>query len=130
VAESHNQLTQAGYASVLNYLASAGAIWGGFAQVLAIGSGVINAFYGNVTTLSGEFYRVAPVLSSSVGPDRDLVSYVGPTVGNGTYTNAGLWGNGATLTLRSGTLNTIVVLDPYQKVSGSPVSLDYLLEVT
>lgn len=126
VAESSNILVSSGITQLLNYLGSASGNSTGFAQWFATGNIALSNVNTNDTSVAGEFFRSQPSQATISGVQQDLSVFVGSTQGVGTNTNAGLFGNGATSTLGSGTLMTHSLFQ-YTKANGVAVTYDYLL---
>lgn len=112
MAESHNLITTNGLTAINAFYTSTGSGIQGFSQQFSVGTTAINGVAPGDNSVVGEVYRAAPTSSSTVGNVLSIVTYFGPYAGghSGTnpvvYTNAGLYGGGATSTLGSGTLNT------------------------
>ena len=124
VAEAPNILVSSGITNVLNYIGSnTGQV---FAQYFAVGNVAINQVNSNDTSLANEYFRAVPSTSTINGTQIDISTFFGSGSGNGSITNAGLFGNGATGTLGSGTLMTKSLFQ-YTKVNGIPITADYLL---
>lgn len=126
VAQAHNILTSNGISAILGYIGSASGSTEQFAQYFAIGDIAINSVSAGDTSLAGEIFRAAPSLSNITGVQIDLSTFIGSTQANANWTNVGLFGNGATGTIGSGTLMTHSLFT-YTKVSGTPVTVDYLI---
>lgn len=104
--ESHNLITTAGITQVLTFIGAYGGGIVAFAQYLAIGNGGIFTVNANDTTLAGEFFRKIPTGYSTSGNAVDISTALLTTDAVGSWTNVGLFGNGATSTPNSGTLMT------------------------
>lgn len=128
-AESPNILVSSGITQVLNYIGSTSGNTTAFAQYFALGSIAIAQVLSNDTSLSGEYFRAAPSLASVSGVQQDISMFAGTTQANASITNAGLWGNGATSTIGSGTLYTHSLFQ-YIKTSANAVTFDYLISYT
>lgn len=126
VAEAPNILVSSGITQVLNYVGSASGNATAFAQYFAVGNIAIAQLNSNDTSVAGEYFRAAPSLSTVSGSQIDVSTFFGSTQGNGSITNAGLFGNGATSTIASGTLMTHSFFQ-YTKVNGVAITADYLL---
>lgn len=126
VAEAENILVSSGITQVLNYVGASAGNATGFAQYFAVGNISIPSVSSGDTIVSGEYFRAIPSTSNVTGVQIDVSTFFGPTQGNGVITNAGLFGNGATATLASGTLMTHSLFS-YTKVNGTPITSDYLL---
>lgn len=124
--EAHNILTLSGFAQLLTYIGSSGATTLGFAQYFAVGTFPIISVQAGDSSVNGEIYRAVPTSQTIVGNQLTLSTYFGPSQGNGTLTNAGLFGVNATAVSNTGTLMTHT-LYKYSKTNGTPISNDYLI---
>lgn len=127
VLEARNLLTSAGRTQLLTF-AGASSTTTAFAQYYAIGTGAIFTVQSSDTSLATEFFRAAPASFSVVGNAVTITTNFTTSQGNATYTNAGIFGNGATSTPGSGTLMTHL-LYTYTKNSG-PLVNDYTISLT
>jgi len=129
VAESENTVVSAGITQILTFLGSRNGSSVGFAQYFAFGNGGLNAVSVNDTSLVNELFRLACHLASSTAVNVDIS--VLNTLGGSPVqiTETGLYGNGASSTIGSGTLLTHSLLSYTQPVAGSltAVSYDYFL---
>src|SRR5579885_508893 len=121
VVEASNILVASGISQVLNYVGSTNGNATGFAQYFAVGNIVITQVFSNDTSVAGEYFRAAPSLSAVSGVQQDISVFAGTTQANGSITNAGLFGNGATATLNSGTMMTHSLFS-YLKTSSNAVT--------
>jgi hypothetical protein len=126
VAENCNILVSSGITQLLDYLGSTSGNATGFAQYFAVGDIAISQITSADTSVAGEYFRAVPSMSAVSGVQQDLSTFAGTTQANGTITNAGLFGNGATATLASGTLMTHSLFN-YPKTSANAITMDYLL---
>jgi hypothetical protein len=126
VAEAPNILVSSGITQVLNYVGASSGNSTAFAQYFAVGNIAINQLNSNDTSVAGEYFRAAPSLSTISGSQIDISAFVGSTQGVGSITNAGLFGNGATSTIGSGTLMTHSFFS-HNKANGVAETFDYLL---
>lgn len=126
MAEKANILVSGGITQVLNYVGASGGNSTGFAQQFAVGNIGILQVTSADTSVAGEYFRAAPSTASVSGTQQDISVFAGTTQANGLITNAGLWGNGASGTLGSGTLMTHSLFQ-YNKTNAVAVSFDYLL---
>lgn len=126
VAESSNILVSSGITQVLNYIGSSSGNSTAFAQYFAVGNTAIGSVNSNDSSVAGEYFRAAPSASSVSGVQVDLSTLAGTTQANGSITNCGLFGNGASSTLGSGTMMTHALFN-YSKGSTESISFDYLL---
>ncbi len=126
VAESPNILVSGGITQVLNYVGSQSGNSIGFAQYFAVGNIGITQVTSADTSVAGEYFRAVPSTASVSGTQQDISVFAGTTQANGSITNAGLFGNGATSTLGSGTLMTHSLFQ-YTKTNSNAVTFDYLL---
>lgn len=125
VAEAPNILVSSGITQVLNYVGANNGNAVAFAQYFAVGNIAIAQLNSNDTSVAGEFFRAAPSLSTVSGSQIDVSTFVGSGQAVGSITNAGLFGNGASGTIGSGTLMTHSF---FSHVKGSVAeTFDYLL---
>lgn len=129
--EHDNILTQNGRTQILTFIGSGPNVSSplAFAQYFAVGSATINQVSSGDTVVNNEFARVAPSSAIVTGTQVDVSSFFSTGTGNGTWTNVGLWGNGATSTLLSGTLMTHSLFS-YVKTNSNTASADYLINLT
>ena len=126
VAESRNILVSSGITQLLTYIGSNSGNSTAFAQQFAVGNTAISQVNSNDTSVAGEYFRAAPSASNVSGVQLDLSTLAGTSQANGVITNVGLFGNGATSTIGSGTMTTHSLFN-YNKTSSNSVSFDYLL---
>lgn len=126
VAEAPNILVSNGITQLLNYVGSASGNSTGFAQWFAVGNISLAEVTSGDSSIAGEFFRGQVSQASISGTQQDLSTFVGTTQGVGSVTNAGLFGNGATSTLSSGTMMTHSLFQ-YTKANGVAITYDYLL---
>lgn len=126
VYEARNMLMLAGRTQILTYIGSNNGNSTGFAQYFAVGTFPINKLTAGDTSLQGELFRAIPSTSAISGTQIDVSTFFGSSQAVGTYTNAGLFGNGATGTSGSGTLMTHS-LYAYTKPNTNPLVNDYLI---
>ena len=126
VDEAPNILVSNGITQVLNYIGSQSGNTTAFAQYLAVGNIALSQLNSNDTSVAGEFFRAAPSLSTINGSQIDISTFVGSTQAVGIITNAGLFGNGATATIGSGTLMTHSFFS-HTKTNLNAETFDYLL---
>lgn len=122
VAETENTLTSAGRTAVLNFLGNTTV---SFFQFFSVGTGSISAVSAADTTMASELFRKAPASATPAGSQIDVATLFATSEGNGTWSNSGVFGNGATSTLGSGTLYTHSLFS-YAKSSSIQVSCDYV----
>lgn len=127
VAACENILVSSGITQVLNYIGSTSGNSTGFAQYFAVGNVAISSVQSNDTSVAGEYFRAVPSAANVTGVQIDLSTFFASGSGNGSITNAGLFGNGASGTLGSGTLFTHSPF-AYTKLNGTPITADYLLQ--
>lgn len=96
----HNAACNGGRTTLLNLLAGT-AVTG--IQYFAVGTGA-GTPSATDTQLFTEFFRKVPTSNVISGGSIVITTLFGTTEGNATYTEAGLFGNGATSTANSGTL--------------------------
>jgi hypothetical protein len=126
VAQSANILVSGGITQVLNYVGSGSGNATGFAQYFAVGNIGINQVTSADTSVAGEYFRAVPSTASVSGTQQDISVFAGTSQANGTITNAGLFGAGATSTIGSGTMVTHSLLQ-YSKTNANAITFDYLL---
>lgn len=126
--EHKNTLTTAGRNQILSYIASSTSTTLGFGQYFSVGTFPINSVSPGDGSVSGELYRAVPNTATIIGTQLDLATYFGPSQAVGLLTNAGLYGINASATLGSGTLMTHTLYS-YNKVNGTPINNDYLINL-
>ena len=127
VAEAPNLITNNGRAQVLTYIGGFSGSTTAFAQQFAIGTGAIGAVSPADTALANEVFRKAPTSYTVSGTQVDVLIQLGSTDAQVTFTNVGLFGNGATGTLGSGTMVTHSL---FSFTKGSfAINLDYVLNL-
>ena len=124
-AEARNVLTSAGKNQILSFITSTAAFGSGFGQIFSIGTGSLVGVQPSDPSVVTEFYRQAFGSTSITGNLLDMQLMIGGTNANGTWTNAGIYGGGATTTLGTGTLYTHTLF-AYTKVTGN-ITVDYLI---
>src|SRR5579859_5689144 len=125
-SESHNILTNNGKSQVLTYIGTNGAYTSQFGNILSLGSGSLSAVNGSDITIPGEYYRQSVTTQIYSGSLQvDMQTTITGTNGDGTITSIGIWGNGATTTLGTGTLLTHALIN-LVKSSGTSV-IDYIV---
>lgn len=122
VAETENTLTSAGRTATLNFLGGASV---SFFQFFSVGTGAITSVSAADTTMATELARLVPSSATVSGNQIDVATLFSTGQGNGTWTNGGVFGNGATSTLGSGTLYAHSLFS-YAKSSAIQVSADYV----
>ena len=128
VIEKHNLVTSAGRTQLLTFAGNSGSTTA-FAKFYAVGTGAIASVTAADTSLATELFRLAPASSSIVGTTVTITTNFSTSQGNGTYTNAGLWGGSATSTPGSGTLYTHILYS-YTKTSAVATANDYTISLT
>ncbi len=123
----HNQIMNAGRSQILSYIGSSSGSSTAWAQYFAIGTGALTATTPSDTTLANEVFRKAPATYSTSGTEVDINIQLGSTDAEYTYTNAGIFGNGATATLGTGTLETHALFS-YTK-GAYAIAIDYLINL-
>lgn len=123
--ETHNLLTTTGRAQILSYIGSTSGYSVGFAQYFSLGTGIVQALSPGDTSIATELFRVVPSTTSTTGNTIDIQSLIGSAQAVGVLSNAGLWGNGATTTLGSGSLLTHALINGFNKANGVAYSADY-----
>lgn len=126
-AEGQNQIMNAGRTAVLSYIGSSSGSTTGWAQYLAIGTGAITATSASDTSLANEVFRTTQNHFSVNGTSVDINFALGTTDAQVVFTNLGLYGNGATSTLGSGTLYSHALFS-YTKGSYT-IQIDYVINL-
>lgn len=125
--ETENDIMQAGRAAALSYIGSSTGSTTQWAQYFAVGTGAISGITPQDTSLANEVFRKAQTSFAVNGTTVDINFQFGTTDAQTTYTNAGLWGNGASGTLGSGTLYTHALF-AYSK-GAYAIAIDYLVDL-
>jgi hypothetical protein len=126
-AEGRNQIMNAGRTAVLSYIGSPSGSSTQWSQYFAVGTGAITATSPIDTTLANETARKLPASFAVSGTQVDINVQFGTTDAQFAYTNAGLFGNGATSTLNSGTMMTHALF-VYTK-GAFAISVDYIINI-
>ena len=121
---SHNVACNAGRTVLLDLVTNAGGLTG--VQYFAVGTGE-GTPASTDTTLFTEFFRKAPTSTSISGGTANILTTFNSGEGNTTYTEAGLFGDGATGTANSGQLFNHA---PYVYVKTSAVVLSNQISIT
>jgi hypothetical protein len=128
--DAPNVITTNGRTQVLTYLGvaslSAGVV--PFAEYFSVGTGAIATISAGDTGMIGELFRAVPSSFTISGNSVNISTFFGATQANGTYTNAGLFGNNASGTFGSGTLVTHAFYS-YTKTSGETLTTSYLINL-
>lgn len=129
--EAKNLLTSNGRTQILGFIGTPTYISSqtAFAQWFEVGNYPFTTPSAGDTTVPGAIARVQPSTAIINGTQIDISNFFGTSQGNGTWTNAGLWGNNATSTLSSGTLMTHSAF-AYTKSSANSITCDYLISLT
>lgn len=98
---AENVACSAGRNIILQFINNVGSLTG--VQYFAVGTGVGTPASGD-TQLFSEFFRKAITGTSISGGQTNISTFFSTSEGNTTYTEAGLFGDGATGTANSGTL--------------------------
>lgn len=132
--EAHNVITTNGRDQILSYIGD-NTLSGGntgtivpFAQYFSVGTGAIAQVSAGDTGMIGELFRAVPSSALISGNAVSISTFFGATQANGTYTNAGLFGNNATSSLGSGTLLTHAFY-AYTKTNGNTLTTSYLINL-
>lgn len=129
IHESHNLMTAQGLYILLSYLVQPYGTASNFAQYFGVGTGAISQVATADTTIATEIARVQPAGAFFItGNTQSITCFFGTGVGTGTWTNGGLFGNGATSTLGTGQLLTHSLLS-YPKGAGVSSTLEYTFTV-
>lgn len=131
VLEARNLLTNSGRTQILGFIGTPTYIASQtpFAQWFEVGTYPFTQPSAGDNTVPGGLARVQPSTAVINGTQIDISCFFGTAQGNGTWTNAGLWGNNATSTLGSGTLMTHSAF-AYPKSSSNSATVDYLINLT
>ncbi len=124
--ETHNIALNTGRTVVLNFLSNAGGYTG--INYFAVGTGLVSVASTD-TTLVTEVFRKAITTVSISGQTVTFTTTFATTEGNYSYTEAGLFGNGATGTVGSGTLFTHASY-VYTKTSSVILTNSYAMSLT
>ena len=136
VYETHNLLTILGRKQLLTDIGQ-NANASQWAQYLGIGNGPIVSVSpgdsGAIAGVPGEFIRVANngyTINVTAGVDTvDIQFFLSTSQGNNTYTNVGIWGNGASSTPGgAGQLQTHALAN-FTKTSANSLMIDYVIQV-
>jgi hypothetical protein len=92
-----------------------------------LGTGSLYTVNPGDTSLATELYRAVPSTATVSGNTVDISTFFGTSQGVGTLTNCGIFGNGATSSANSGTLETHALLNNYVKDNSHTVTFDYLI---
>lgn len=125
VYEAANMLLTNGRTQLLSYMGNI--TTNAFAQYFAVGIGTFNKPVPGNTQLSNEVFRAAITLATIAGNSVDLSTYFTGSQAQYQLTNAGIFGNGATSTLGSGTLMAQLGYS-YNNTGGVPLTNDYVME--
>lgn len=128
--ETHNIACNVGRTALLNFVANVGGLTG--IQYFAVGVGSIPAGQtgpqASDTQLWSEFYRQALSSATVAANQVDLSTIFSSGVANTTYTEAGIFGDGATGTANSGVLFAHA-LYTYHKTSTVVLTNDYFVSL-
>ena len=134
VSDVPNIVTQNGRTQILTYVGN-GSINAGligninpFAQYFSVGIGLIATLSAGDVTVNGEIFRAAPSAAIISGNAVALSTFFGSGSANGTYTNCGFYGVGATATLGTGTLLTHALYS-FVKTSANSLTTTYIVNV-
>ena len=128
VVDRHNLVTANGRTQLLTF-AGASTTTTAFAQYYAVGTGAIASVQATDTSLATELFRAVPSSSTIVGTTVTITTNFSTSQGNGVYTNAALFGNGASSTPNSGTMMTHILYS-YTKTSANAIYNDYTISLT
>ncbi len=131
VVEAHNVLTLNGRAALLNYFGNPNPTSPPWSQQFGVGNFPIISVSPGDTSVQGEFYRNNPSAVVITGNNQiDLTTIFSGTNGNGRWFSCGLWGNGASSTVNTGTLNTHALISPSYVKSTGNIAIDYRIILT
>lgn len=121
--ESHNTVCNAGRTVILNWLGLVAGQTGINYFAVGNGAGTVSS---TDTTLFSEQFRKGVTSSAVTGNQVDVSTFFNSSEGNLTYTEAGIFGNGATATVNSGALFGHA---PYAYTKNSSIALtnDYFI---
>lgn len=128
VLEAKNMLMSAGRTQILTFMGQATAP-ATFSQFYAVGTGTIYTVQPSDTSLATELFRLAPAAFSIVGNAVTVTTNFSTSQGNGTYTNAGLFGVSASSTPGSGVLMTHILYS-FTKTNSQAIVNDYTMSLT
>ena len=121
--EGKNLITNQGRNLILGYLlVSASA--SPFSLYFSVGTGTIYVVQPSDTTIASELARTAVASINIVGNTATSSSTFNTGQANGTWTNAGMWGVGASGTLGSGQLSSHLLCN-FTKTSATAITCDY-----
>lgn len=129
--EARNLLTSNGRTQILGFIGTPTYISSQtpFAQWFEVGTYPFTKPSAGDSTVPGALARVTPSSAIVTGTQIDISNFFASGAANGTWTNAGLWGNNATATLGSGTLMTHSAF-AYPKTAANSITTDYLINLT
>ena len=126
--EAHNLVMSAGRTQLLTF-AGSNSTTPAFAQYYAVGTGTIYVVQPSDTSLATELFRAVPSSFAIVGNAVTITTTFTGSQAVATYTNSGVFGNGASSTPGSGTLMTHVLYS-YTHASGVTIFNDYQISLT
>jgi hypothetical protein len=127
IAEAANQVMNQGRTQVLSYIGSPSGSTTGWAQYFAIGTGAITSTSPTDTSLANEIWRKSPTSYSVNGTLVDINVQMSTSDAQAAFTNCGIYGNGASSTLGSGSLLTHAL---FSFTKGAiAISIDYLVNL-
>jgi hypothetical protein len=127
VVEAHNDVLSAGRTQLLTF-AGSNTTTTAFSQYYAVGTGTIFKIQPSDAALATELFRAVPASFTIVGNGVTVTTNFSAVQALGTFTNAGIFGNGATSTPGSGTLMTHVL---YSYAHGAiAIVNDYTISLT
>ena len=117
IFEAQNLVLQAGITQILTFLGTVASTTPAFGQYYAVGTGAIYLITPSDPSLASELFRKQPT-GNTIGANAVMITtQFLTTEGNGTYTNAGLFGKNATGTANSGTLMTHLLVSFTKDIS-------------
>jgi hypothetical protein len=128
VVEAHNLIMSAGRTQLLTF-AGSNSTTTAFAQYYAVGTGTIYSVQPSDSSLATELFRAVPSGFSIVGNNVTITTAFTGSQAVATFTNSGIFGNGATGTPGSGTLMTHILYS-YTHASGVTIFNDYSITLT
>ena len=127
ISEHSNAIMNQGRTQVLSYIGSPNGSTTAWAQYFAIGTGSITATSPTDTSLANEIWRKAPTSFSVTGTLVDINIQMATTDAQAVFTNCGIFGNGASSTLGSGSLLTHALFS-FSK-GNIAISVDYIVNL-
>jgi len=125
VARGVNMLLTNGRNQLLSYMGNINT--NAFSQYFAVGTGAFTKPLPGNTSLSSEVFRAPITLATISGNSVDLSTFFSSSQAQDVFTNAGVFGNGASGTLGSGTLMTQLGY-AFNNTGGNSLTNDYVMD--